>query len=102
MSPAVLTAFALATVANREGPAYPGIPGHEPELAKGRASAKAIERCLEQLRAVAGPSGSYVSETNYFKPGWRQAFWGANYPRLERIKRKKSDPGVLFFAHHTV
>ena len=101
MNPAVLTAFALAIVANGEGPAYPGIPGHEPELAKGRASAKAIERCMEQLRAAAGPSGSYVNETNYFKPGWQQAFWGANYPRLERIKRKY-DPDGLFFAHHTV
>ena len=101
MNPAVLTAFALAIVANGQGPAYPGIPGHEPELARGRASAQAIERCMERLRAVAGDTGSYVNETNYFKKDWQQAFWGANYPRLARIKRQY-DPDGLFFAHHTV
>jgi len=101
MNPAVLTAFALAIVANGEGPAYPGIPGYEPEVARGRTNAKAIEHCMELLRAVAGQSGSYVNETNYFKQGWQQAFWGANYPRLARIKRKY-DPDGLFFAHHGV
>ena len=101
MNPAVLTAFALAIVANGEGPAYPGIPGYEPHITRGRASAKAIEHCIELLRAVAGQNGSYVNETNYFKLGWQQAFWGANYPRLARIKRKY-DPHGLFFAHHGV
>ena len=100
-NPAVLTAFALAIVANGEGPAYPGIPGHEPEVARGRAAAKAIGRCMERLRAVAGQSGSYVNETNYFKKGWRQAFWGESYSRLARIKQKY-DPDGLFFAHHGV
>lgn len=100
-NPAVLTAFALAIVAKGEGPAYPGIPGHEPEVAKGRAAAKAIEHCMERLRAVAGQSGSYVNETNYFKEGWQREFWGANYSRLARIKRKY-DPDGLFFAHHAV
>lgn len=101
MNPAVLSAFALAIVANGEGPAYPGIPGHGPDVAKGRASAKAIERCMAQLRAAAGQSGSYVNETNYFKDGWQQAFWGENHPRLARIKQQ-FDPDGLFFAHHGV
>jgi FAD/FMN-containing dehydrogenase len=100
-NPAVLDAFALAIVADGEGPAYPGIPGHAPEIARARAAAKAIARCMEQLRAVAGPSGSYVNETNYFKAGWQQAFWGENYSRLSEIKRKY-DPDGLFFAHHGV
>jgi FAD/FMN-containing dehydrogenase len=99
--PAVLTAFALAIVADGQGPAYPGIPGHEPEVARGRAAAKAIARCMEQLRAVAGQSGSYVNETNYFKKGWQRAFWGENYSRLVAIKQKY-DPDGLFFAHHGV
>ncbi len=100
-NPAVVNAFALAIVADGEGPAYPGIPGHEPDLAQGRAAAKAIDRCMSQLRAVAGPSASYVNETNYFEPGWQQAFWGQNYPRLAEIKRKY-DPDGLFFVHHGV
>jgi hypothetical protein len=101
MNPAVLTAFALAIVANGEGPAYPGIPGHEPEVIKGRASAKAIDRCVEQLRAVAGPSGSYVNETNYFEKEWQRTFWGDNYARLRAIKQRY-DPDGLFFVHHGV
>jgi len=100
-NPAVLGSFALAIVADGEGPAYPGIPGHEPDVAKGRAAARAIERCMQQLRAVTGHSGSYVNETNYFETEWQQAFWGGNYPRLAQIKQKY-DPDGLFFAHHGV
>ena len=101
MNPTVLTAFGLAIVSNGQGPAYPGIPGYEPDVARGRASAKATEHCIEHLRAVAGLSGSYLNETNYFKQEWQQSFWGANYPRLARIKRKY-DPHGLFFTHHGV
>lgn len=90
MNPAVLTAFALAIVANGQGPAYPGIPGHEPDVLKGRTAAKAIDQCVEQLRAVAGPSGSYVNETNYFEKEWQRAFWGDNYARLRGV-----EPGWL-------
>ncbi|MGH7987631.1 MAG: FAD-dependent oxidoreductase [Candidatus Binataceae bacterium] len=101
MNPAVLTAFALAIVANGQGPAYPGIPGHEPAVAKGRAAAQRIDQCVNQLRAVTGQSGSYVNETNYFEKGWQQAFWGDNYSRLVQIKQKY-DPDGLFFVHHGV
>ena len=100
-NPSVLTAFALAIAADGQGPAYPGLPGHEPAVAKGRAAARAIERCMEQLRAVAGSSGSYVNETNYFKQDWQRSFWGENYSRLLAIKRQY-DPDGLFFAHHGV
>jgi FAD/FMN-containing dehydrogenase len=99
--PAVLSAFALAIVADGQGPAYPGVPGHEPEVARGRAAATAIARCMEPLRAVAGASGSYVNETNYFEKRWQQAFWGDHYSRLAAIKRKY-DPEGLFFVHHGV
>lgn len=99
--PAVLTAFALAIVADGQGPAYPGIVGHEPDVARGRAAARSIQRCMEQLRAVTGASGSYVNETDYFKADWQQAFWGEHYSRLLQIKRKY-DPDGLFFAHHGV
>jgi FAD/FMN-containing dehydrogenase len=101
MNPAVLTAFALAIVADGQGPAYSGIPGDEPDVLKGRAAAKAIDQCVEQLRAVAGPSGSYVNETNYFEKEWQRAFWGDNYLRLAQIKQKY-DPEGLFFAHNGV
>jgi hypothetical protein len=100
-NPAVLSAFVLAIVAEGQGPAYPGIPGHEPDVIKGHAAAKAIDQCVEQLRAVAGPGGSYVNETNYFQKEWQRDFWGDNYARLRAIK-KRYDPDGLFFVHHGV
>ncbi|MHB8383620.1 MAG: FAD-dependent oxidoreductase [Candidatus Binataceae bacterium] len=101
MNPAVLTAFALAIVADGQDPAYPGIPGHEPSIAEGREAAKRIDRCVDQLRAVTGQTGAYWSESNYFEQGWQQAYWGGNYPRLSEIK-KKYDPDGLFFVHNGV
>jgi FAD/FMN-containing dehydrogenase len=101
MNPAVLKAFALAIVADGQGPAYPGIPGHEPSVAEGRTAAGCIDKCIDQLRAVTGQTGAYVSESNYFEKGWQQAYWGSNYPRLAVIK-KKYDPDGLFFVHNGV
>ncbi len=101
MNPAVLTAFALVIVADGQGPAYPGIPGHEPSVVKGRKAAARIDQCVNQLRAVTGETGAYWSESNYFEKGWQQAYWGSNYPRLAEIK-KKYDPDGLFFVHNGV
>ncbi len=101
MNPAVLAAFALAIVAGGQSAAYPGIPGHEPDVIKGRAAAKAIDQCIERLRTVAGQSGSYVNETNYFQEEWQRAFWGDNYSQLAEIKQKY-DPDGLFFVHNGV
>ena len=101
MNPVVLTSFALAIVADGQGPAYPGIPGHEPSVDEGRKAAERIDRCISQLRAVAPEPGAYVSESNYFEKRWQQAYWGSNYTRLAKIKRKY-DPDGLFFVHNGV
>jgi FAD/FMN-containing dehydrogenase len=101
MNPAVLTAFALAIAAAGEGPAYPGIPGHEPAVVAGRKAAARVDRCMSQLRALVQKPGSYVSESNYFENGWQQWYWGSNYSRLAEIKRTY-DPEGLFFVHHGV
>ena len=101
MNPAVLSAFALAIVADAQGPAYPGIPGHEPSVEKARTAAMRIDRCVNQLRALVPNPGSYVSESNYFQKDWQQSYWGSNYPRLAEIK-KKYDPDGLFFVHNGV
>ena len=100
-NPAVLSAFALAIVADGQGPAYPGIPGHEPSVQEGRTAAERIVRCVNELRAISGETGAYVSESNYFEKGWQQAYWGGNYPRLTEIKRKY-DPDGLFIVHNGV
>ena len=101
MNPAVLSAFALAIASASEQPVYPGIPGHEPSVNAGRQAARRIDRCMQELRAVAGQTGSYVSESNYFEPRWQQAYWGNNYARLADIKRKY-DPNGLFVVHNGV
>ncbi len=101
MNPAVLTAFALAIVGDGQGPAYPGIPGHEPSVVAGQKAAARIDRCMDQLRGLVPNPGSYVSESNYFEKGWQQSYWGSNYARLAEIKRKY-DPDGLFFVHHGV
>jgi len=100
-NPAVLTAFALAIVADAQGSAYPGIPGFEPSLDRGRASAARVRQCVDQLRAIVPNGGAYVSESNYFQHEFQQAYWGSNYPRLAEIKRKY-DPDGLFLVHNGV
>ena len=62
------SAFALGIVADGEGPAYPGVSGHEPDIAKGRKAANAVHRCMTELRAVAGSSRAYVSEASSSNP----------------------------------
>jgi FAD binding domain/Berberine and berberine like len=100
-NPAVLSAFALAIVADGQRPGYPGIAGHEPDVAKGRKAAETVHRCMSELRAVAPKGGAYVSESNFFEKDWQEAYWGSNHARLAEIK-KKYDPTGLFFVHNGV
>ncbi|HKR77316.1 MAG TPA: FAD-binding oxidoreductase [Rhodanobacter sp.] len=99
--PQVLDAFALLICANGGAPAYPGMPGAKPDLAKARHEAKAIDQAMDAIRALVPDAGSYVSESDYFLRDWQRGFWGSNYPRLVAAKRKY-DPDGLFFVHHGV
>jgi FAD/FMN-containing dehydrogenase len=101
MNPAVLDAFALAIAGSGEGPAYPGVAGHEPNLAMGRAEAEKSRAAMAPLMALAPEPAAYVSETDYFEADWQTAFWGEHYPRLLAVKTRY-DPGGLFFVHHGV
>jgi FAD/FMN-containing dehydrogenase len=101
MNPLVCGAFALAIVADGQGPSYPGIPNHEPDVAKGRKAADTIHRCMKELRAVAFSGGAYVSESNFFESDFQRSYWGDNHVRLAEIKRKY-DPDGLFFVHNGV
>jgi FAD/FMN-containing dehydrogenase len=101
MNPAVVEAFALAIIAAGKGHSYPGIPGHEPDLAAAHEDAAAVDRAMNELRKIVPSAGSYVSESNFFEPSWQQSFWGTNYARLRAVKAKY-DPEGLFFVHHGV
>jgi len=99
MNPAVLDAFALAIIASDGPPAFPGISGHQPDVAGARRNARKISKAMAQLLKVAPNAGSYVSESDFFERSWQQAFWGSNFPRLAAVKRQY-DPAGLFFVHH--
>ena len=100
-NPAVLDAFALAIIATGGPPAFPDIPGHEPDVAVARRHAREIGMAMDELLKVVTRSGSYVSESDFFERSWQQSFWGSNYPRLAAVKQKY-DPTGLFFVHHGV
>jgi FAD/FMN-containing dehydrogenase len=101
MNPVVLEAFALAIIGGHSPPAFPGMPGHEPDLTAARRDAGAINRAMEELLTVVTHPGSYVSESDFFERAWQQSFWGRNYPRLAAVKQQY-DPSGLFFVHHGV
>jgi FAD/FMN-containing dehydrogenase len=101
MNPAVLDAFAWVISGAEEPPAYPGVPGHEPDRAAARRHAQAIDRAMTEIRTRLPAVGSYVSESDFFEPVWQDSFWGSNYARLLAVK-DEYDPDGLFFVHHGV
>jgi hypothetical protein len=101
INPAVLDAFALVICAAAGPPAYPGVRGHEPDAAAAGRRALDVHATMDALRRRVPVVGSYVSESDYFEPGWQDAFWGANYPRLLSVK-DRYDPQGLFTVHHGV
>ena len=52
MNPAVTDAFALVLSAAYEEPAYPGVPGHEPDLAKAKSEAEAVGKSMDEIRKI--------------------------------------------------
>src|ERR1700722_11179692 len=101
MNPAVVDAFALLITGDFGQPAYPGVPGHEPDAAAARTQAEIVDKSMDAIRKLLPRVGSYVWETDYFQPHWQEAFWGENYTRLLAVKGKY-DPDGLFFLHHGV
>jgi FAD/FMN-containing dehydrogenase len=101
MNPAVLDAFALAIAGANEPPAYPGIAGHEPDVARGRRDARVVAAAMAPLKALTERPASYVSEADYFQDDWQASFWGDHYTRLAQVK-DRYDPGGLFSVHHGV
>ncbi len=99
VNPDVLSAFALAIIATGGPSQYPARPVPPPDLARARAVARGIGEAAAAVRAIAPSAGSYLSESNYFNPSWREAYWGANYSRLRAVKARY-DPGGLFTVHH--
>ena len=101
MNPAVVDAFALVLSGAFAQPAYPGVPGHEPDAGAARSQFDAVNQSMDEIRKLLPRVTSYVWETDFFQPNWQDAFWGENYSRLRAVK-DKYDPAGLFFLHHGV
>ena len=98
-NPDVLNAFMLAIVAGEGQPAYPGVPGHEPDVSNARKEAAQIDRAMRTLKTLAPDAGSYVAESDYFEAHWQASYWGGHYARLLDVKRKYDPDGVFFVRH---
>jgi hypothetical protein len=96
---AVLGPHALAIAAANEPPAYPGIGGHEPDVARGRRDAGAA--AMAPLKALAERPACYLSETDSLQDDWQASFWGDHSPGRTRVK-DRDDPGGLFSVPHGV
>lgn len=101
MNPAVTEAFALAIIARGGPPAYPGMPGAEPDLTVAHRNAAAVGKAIAVVRKLVPGAGSYVSEAGYDDADWQHRSFGANYARLLAVKRQY-DPDGLFVTHHGV
>lgn len=100
-NPQVLDAFALLITGSGEGPAFPGIAGHEPDAQAARRGARGNAAVMGEIRRLVPDAGAYVSESDYFIKDWRRAFWGSNQARLQGVK-ERYDPDGLFTVHHGV
>jgi hypothetical protein len=101
INPAVFNNIAFITIGAWKQGKYPGIKGHEPIATESQAQFDGVMAASAILRVVTEDGGSYSNEGNYFEEDWRRQFWGSNYPRLLRIKRKY-DPTNLFTVHKGV
>jgi len=101
INPAVFDNVAFITIGAWKQGRYPGVAGHEPVPAESRAQYDAVTKAAAALRPVTESGGSYSNEGSYFEQDWRAQFWGSNYPRLLRIKRRY-DPSNLFRVHKGV
>lgn len=76
-------------------------PNNATEAEKKKRKQMLVEISLELEKIVGLDGGTYVNEANPYEPRWKEAFWGSNYDRLERIKRR-IDPRNLMVCNRCV
>jgi FAD/FMN-containing dehydrogenase len=100
-NPAVADAFCLMIVATGGTPPFAGLPMPKADPAEAQRNKSNVDRAAAELKRIAPGAGAYISETDFFRTDWREAFWGPNYRRLKAIKTRY-DPEGFFFVHHGV
>lgn len=101
LHPSAFDAAALIIMAAAQQYAYPGIDGHEPDVATGTKDRDDVTRAMAIVRDALPGQGAYANEASYFTEDWKDEFWGENYGRLLDVKRTY-DPTNLFRVHHGV
>jgi hypothetical protein len=101
MNPKVADAFALMIVATGGPPPFAGLAVTPPDMTEAHRRAEHVAKAAGVLKALSPEGGAYLSETDFFREDWREAFWGVNYARLKAIKNRY-DPEGFFFVHHGV
>ena len=89
-------------ISGAEGPpAYPGFPGHEPDLATARREAAAVDRAMDEVRRAAALGRLLRVGERLLRGGLAGGLLGAELRQLRAVK-DKYDPDGLFFVHHGV
>lgn len=101
INPAVFDNIAFITLGAWKQAKYPGVDGHEPDPDQSRAQYRGVSQATAFVHEATPGGGSYSNEGNFFQKDWQQEFWGSNYARLLRVK-KKYDPTNLFQVHKGV
>jgi uncharacterized protein (DUF362 family) len=70
-NPKVADAVCLMIVATGGKPPFPGPPGPNPDMAEAHRNADDVVKAAAELKKVARGSGSYISETDFFKTDWQ-------------------------------
>jgi FAD/FMN-containing dehydrogenase len=60
------------------------------------AQKRMTEEFMPKIEAITPGSGSYMNEADFRQERWQDVFFGANFPKLEQIKRKY-DPESMFY-----
>jgi len=101
INPAVFNNIAFITIGAWQQGRFVGVKGHEPDTKTARTQYDGNLAASAAIRKATPGGGSYSNEGSYFEENWQSEFWGDNYPRLLRIK-KKYDPTNLFTVHKGV
>ena len=100
-NPAVTEAFALVIGGAFEQPAYPAVPGHEPDIAAAKRDAAAVTAAMDEIRKLTPRVGVLRLGDRLFPVRLAGRLLGR---KLSAAARDQAEvrPDGLFFLHHGV